>query len=73
VMPDKIVKRVINEILRKAGFEDVSNDIEFVEKAEEIALECGYKPIELCWMTWMVQPEGKMMRMKKYSQLLSKI
>jgi len=34
VMPDKIVKRVINEILRKAGFEDVSNDIEFVEKAE---------------------------------------
>ncbi|ODS37047.1 MAG: hypothetical protein A7316_01655 [Candidatus Altiarchaeales archaeon WOR_SM1_86-2] len=73
VMPDKIVKRVINEILRKAGFEGVSNDIEFVEKAEEIALECGYKPIELCWMTWMVQPEGKMMRMKKYSQLLSKI
>jgi len=44
-----------------------------VEKAEEIALECGYKPIELCWMTWMVQPEGRMMRMKKYSQLLSKI
>ncbi|ODS37044.1 MAG: hypothetical protein A7315_04345 [Candidatus Altiarchaeales archaeon WOR_SM1_79] len=73
VMPDKIVKRVINEILRKAGFEDVSNDIEFVEKAEEMALECGYKPIELCWMTWMVQPEGRMMRMKKYSQLLSKI
>ena len=73
VMPDKIVKRVINEILRKAGFEEVSNDIEFVEKAEEIALECGYKPIELCWMTWMVQPEGRMMRMKKYSQLLSKI
>jgi len=73
VMPDKIVKRVINEILEKAGSKPVDNDIEFVKKAEEIALECGYKPIELCWMTWLVQPEGKMMRMEKYSSILSKI
>jgi len=73
VMPDKIVKRVINEILEKAGEKPVNDDLEFVKKTEEIALKCGYKPIELCWMTWMVQPEGKMMRMKKYSGILSKI
>jgi hypothetical protein len=73
VMPDKIVKRVINEILVKAGLEPVNDDIEFVRKAEEIALACGYKPIELCWMTWLIQPEGKMMRMEKYSKILSKI
>jgi len=73
VMPDKIVKRVINEILEKAGYEPVNNDIEFVRKAEEIALACGYKPVELCWMTWLIQPEGKMMRMEKYSSILSKI
>jgi len=73
VMPDKIVKRVINEILEKAGSKPVSDDIEFVKKAEEIALTCGYRPVELCWMTWLVQPEGKMMRMEKYSKLLSKI
>jgi len=73
VMPDKIVKRVINEILEKAGSKPVSDDIEFVKKAEEIALTCGYRPVELCWMTWLVQPEGKTMRMKKYSTILSKI
>jgi hypothetical protein len=73
VMPDKIVKRVINEILKKAGLEPVENNIEFVKRAEEIALTCGYRPIELCWMTWLIQPEGKMIRMEKYSNILSKI
>ena len=73
VMPDKIVKRVINEILEKAGLEPVDDNLEFVKKAEEIALACGYKPIELCWMTWLVQTEGKKMRMEKYSNILSKI
>jgi len=73
VMPDKIVKRVINEILEKAVSNPVSNDMEFVKKAEKVALTCGYRPIELCWMTWLVQPEGKMMRMEKYSNILPKI
>ena len=73
VMPDKIVKKVINEILEKAGSGPVDNDLEFVKKAKEIALTCGYRPVELCWMTWLVQPEGKKMRMEKYSNVLSKI
>jgi hypothetical protein len=73
VMPDKVVKRVINEILEKAGHEPVNGDIEFVKKAEQVALACGYRPTELCWMTWLIQPEGKIMRMKKYSNVLSKI
>ncbi len=73
VMPDKIVKKVINEILEKAGSNPVNNEVEFVEKAEEVALTCGYRPVELCWMTWLVQPEGKMMRMEKYSKILHKI
>ncbi len=73
VMPDKVVKRVINEILVKAKLEPVNDDVEFIRKAEEVALRCGYRPIELCWMTWLIQPEGKMMRMEKYSSILSKI
>ncbi|MEM2928019.1 MAG: hypothetical protein QXP60_03545 [Nitrososphaerota archaeon] len=73
VMPDKIVKKVINEILIKAKLEPVNNDIEFIKKAEEIAKKCGYKPIELCWMTWLIQYEGKMMRIEKYSNILLKI
>jgi len=73
VMPDKIVKRVINEIFEQAGLEPVEDDLDFVKKVEEIALTCGYRPIELCWMTWLIQPEGKKMRMEKYSNILSKI
>ena len=38
VMPDKIVKKVINEILEKAGSGSVDNDLEFIKKTEEIAL-----------------------------------
>ncbi|HDM89090.1 MAG TPA: hypothetical protein ENG65_03775 [Candidatus Bathyarchaeota archaeon] len=37
VMPDKIVKRVINGILKESGLEPVNDDIEFIKKAEEIA------------------------------------
>jgi len=73
VMPDKIVKKVINEILVKAGLKPIINDLEFIKKAEEVALNCGYKPIELCWMTWLIQSEGKKIRMEKYSSILQKI
>jgi hypothetical protein len=73
VMPDKIVKRVVNEILVKAGLEPIDDDIEFIRKAEQIALSCGYRPIELCWMTWLIQLEGGRMRMEKYRDILPKI
>lgn len=73
VMPDKIVKRVINEIFVKAGFPPINNDILFVKKVEEVAKSCGYKPIELCWMTWLVQSEGNIIRIEKYSDIFSKI
>jgi hypothetical protein len=58
VMPDKIVKRVVNDILVKAGLESVEDDMEFIKKAEQLAISCGYRPIELCWMTWLIQPKG---------------
>jgi hypothetical protein len=55
VMPDKIVKRVINQILEKAGLDTTSDNMEFIKCVEQIASTCGYRPIELCWMTWLVQ------------------
>jgi hypothetical protein len=73
VMPDKIVKRVVNEILVKAGLESVEDDMEFIKKAEQIAISCGYRPIELCWMTWLIQPEGRKIRMERYRDILPKI
>lgn len=73
VMPDKIVKRVIVEILTKANMEMSSTDIGFVRLMDRIAQDTGYRAIELCWMTWMVQSEAGMSRMEKYSRLLPDI
>ncbi|MEA1963557.1 MAG: hypothetical protein U9O41_00250 [Candidatus Aerophobetes bacterium] len=73
VMPDKVVKKVIGEILSKASIEMPSNDIEFVRLAEWIARETGYKAIEICWMTWLIQSEAGIRRIKKYTGILPKI
>jgi hypothetical protein len=73
VMPDKIVKRVMAEILSKANMEMPSTDIDFVRLMEHMAPEVGYRAIELCWMTWMIQSEAGMSRMEKYSSLLHNI
>ena len=73
VMPDKIVKRVIAEILAQADMKMPASDIDFVRLVERLAPEVDYKAIELCWITWMVQSEAGMSRMEKYSALLHRI
>lgn len=73
VMPDKIVKRVIIEIFKKAGLDTPTNDIGFIKKVENIAKETGYRAIELCWMTWLIQSEAGLIRIKRYAEVLPKI
>jgi hypothetical protein len=73
VMPDKIVKKVIYEILNKAGIARPSGDMEFIRLVEKLAPETGYRAIELCWMTWLVQSEAGLSRTEKYADLLPKI
>jgi len=73
IMPDKVVKRVINEIFIKAGLRPINDDVLFIKKVEEVAKLCNYRPIELCWMTWLIQSEGDITRNEKYQDILSKI
>lgn len=73
VMPDKIVKRVIGEILGKANMKTPATDIDFVRLMDKIAQDTGYRAIELCWMTWLIQSEAGISRMEKYSSLLPRI
>lgn len=73
VMPDKIVKRVVYEILDAAGIKRPANDIEFVQKVEALAPQTGYRAIEICWMTWLIQSEAGLSRTEKYASLLPKI
>lgn len=68
VMPDKIVKRVINEILGSAGLKTVEEDFEFIKTVEKIAKICNYRPIELCWMAWLVQYDEE--DKKRYLRML---
>lgn len=60
VMPDKIVKRVINEMLIKAGEMPVHDDMEFIKKAEILAKQTGYSPVELCFITWFINNKDKL-------------
>ena len=73
VMPDKIVKKVIYEILDKAGVPRPGTDLDFVTLIEKLAPQTGYRAIELCWMTWLVQSEAGLSRTEKYASLLPQI
>jgi hypothetical protein len=73
VMPDKIVKKVIYEILNVSGIDRPPGDLEFIRLVERMAPESGYRAIELCWMTWLVQSEAGLSRTEKYADLLPKI
>ena len=73
VMPDKIVKKVIYEILHGAGVPLPASDLDFIVLIETLAPKTGYKAIELCWMTWLIQSEAGLSRTEKYASLLPKI
>jgi hypothetical protein len=73
-MPDKIVRKVIRQILDEAESDmPTEGDLDLVRTIERLSQLSGYRPIEICWMTWLIQPEGKMIRMDKYRNLLDKI
>lgn len=73
-MPDKIVRRVVRQIIEEAELDiPVEKDMELINTIERMAKLSGYRSIEICWMTWMIQSEGNMIRMEKYCALLDKI
>ncbi|MCS7215673.1 MAG: hypothetical protein RMI30_01005 [Thermodesulfovibrio sp.] len=53
VIPDRIVKNTINEILIKAGKKPIDDNMEFIRLLEKISEETGYMQTELCFMTWL--------------------
>ncbi|MEM0381645.1 MAG: hypothetical protein QW059_03615 [Nitrososphaerota archaeon] len=73
VMPDRVVKRVINRLLAEAGFKPIEKDLEFIQVVSEIGERIGVRPIELCWMTWLVEGEELKIRYIKDPELLLKI
>lgn len=73
-MPDKIVRRVVRQILDEAEVDMPTNgDMELISTIDRMAMNSGYRSIEICWMTWLIQSEGSLVRMEKYRELLSRI
>jgi len=73
-MPDKIVRRVVKQILDESEVDmPIGKDMELVDTIEHMARLSPYRPIEICWMTWMIQSEGKVIRMEKYREILGRI
>lgn len=73
-MPDKIVRKVVRQTLHESEVDmPVEPDLELINTIECMARLSDYRPIEICWMTWMIQPEGNLIRMQKYRELLSRI
>ena len=73
-MPDKIVRKVVEQILNEAGLDmPTQGDMELTQTIDRMSELSGYRPIEICWMTWLIQSEGNMMRMDKYRNLLDRI
>ncbi len=54
MMPDKIVRKITGEILKSCDIPVPSDDIDFIKLVEQIARDSGYKAIEICWMTWLI-------------------
>lgn len=71
VMPDKIVKKVFKEIGRKSETDFPEDNLEFISKIEELSKNTGYRPIELCWMTWFIQYKGE--KREKYLKIMLEI
>ena len=73
-MPDKIVRRVVRQILDESDTNmPTEKDLELVSTIEHMARLSGYRSIDICWMTWLIQSEGNVIRMKKYRKLLDRI
>lgn len=73
-MPDKIVRRVIKQILNEAELEmPTKGDLELVTTIERMSEISGYGPTQICWMTWLIQPEGDLIRMDRYRNFLDRI
>ncbi|MEM0482646.1 MAG: hypothetical protein QXM16_07175 [Nitrososphaerota archaeon] len=73
LMPDRVVKRVVNRLLSDSGLKPFEKDMEFIKGVTEICEKIGVRPTELCWMTWLIEGEEDKIRTLKDPELLLKI
>jgi len=73
-MPDSIVRRVIDRLLAEAGVDlPTAGDLDLVRTIDEIAAATDHRPIEVCWLTWLVESEGDLVADERYRDVLNRI
>jgi hypothetical protein len=73
VVPDRVVKKVINRLLVEAGFSPAWRDWDFIRAVEELAELTGLRRIEICWLTWLLSGESERMRSIMWDGLLDQL
>ncbi len=73
LMPDRVVKRVVNRLLAGSGLKPFEKDMEFIKGVTEICEKIGFRPTELCWMSWLIEGEEDKIKTLKDPELLLEI
>jgi hypothetical protein len=73
VIPDRVVKKVINNLLAETGRPPSWRDIDFIRSVEEVAQITGLRRVELCWLAWLMAGEAEKVSSIKIKELLSQL
>jgi len=74
LMPDKIVKKTFLKILDDDNLKNkFTDDMEFIEFIHDLAENTGYRPIELCWATWLNESDKGPTKSGKYDEVIKRI
>ncbi len=73
VIPDRVVKKVINNLLAATCSKPSWRDIDFIRNVEEVSRITGLRRIELCWLAWLMAGEGEKVSNIKNQELLSQL
>lgn len=73
LMPDKIVIKLVNELIQQAGINislNRNNYIDYIKNVENIFRIINIRPVEITWMSWLIDSEAKKILSGKYNNVL---
>ncbi|MCE4608008.1 MAG: hypothetical protein F7B61_03505 [Caldisphaeraceae archaeon] len=72
IMPDKIVMRFIEKVIDEAGIKvHYRNIIDGIKKLEHLFKMVGVRPVEITWMSWLVDSELRKILSGVHKEILS--
>ncbi len=72
-MPDRVVKRFVAREAQKVGVHVPMDDYGFVKFLEELGRRTGIRPVEVTWLSWLIDSEGNRVLSERYRGVLDLI